>query len=69
MNYQIPTQDELRVNLITALVRMRVHNPDFASEVIHCLEIVDEVASQMPPKPRRLCLVPTEAILGLTQNT
>lgn len=57
MNYQIPTQEELRTDLMIALIRMKVHSRDYWSEVELCIDEVEETGKRMPPKPRHLRLI------------
>lgn len=57
MNYKIPTPEELKQELITALVRLKIHHPDPESEILEAWSIVEEVGKDLPKKPRYLKLV------------
>lgn len=52
-------RDELKENLIKALVSLRVRSPDFWYDLEYCLWVVEETDKLMPPRPMHLQLVPS----------
>jgi hypothetical protein len=60
MNYKIPSQEELRTDLVLTLMLLKIRDPDYLSEVARCIEVIEGPEEDMPPKPRHLRLVQGE---------
>lgn len=57
MNEQKPTRDQIRTDLIIAMVRAKVHLSDGDSEIEWAWNHVIEIGKKVPKKPKHLVLV------------